>query len=298
MQTVVTHSGSFDPDDVLAVAAVQLYLGVDNVEVIRSRDDEVVAQADWAIDVGGYYDVATNRFDHHQNGVPKRENGIPYSAFGLLWKEYGAVICDSEQIAAGIEERLAFPIDAADNHVAVSNPTHPHITPFEFFDVIDAFKPIWGSTESFNSEFRLAVDFARTLLNRMIAQAKGRMLMQEMIKGNYDAASDKSILVFENPVPRYEFVDYKEVKVVVSPVPATDVTNWMAIVIPNDKRTFDNRVNFPKQWAGLLDAELEKASNIPEAVFCHKERYIFVAKTKNAALKAAQQALLLSEEVV
>ena len=83
MQKVVTHSGSFDPDDVLAVASLQLYLGVENVEIIRSRCMEVIEAADWVVDVGGFYDLSTNRFDHHQNGVPQRDNGVPYSALGL-----------------------------------------------------------------------------------------------------------------------------------------------------------------------------------------------------------------------
>ncbi len=298
MQTVVTHSGSFDPDDVLAVAAVQLYLGEENTKVIRSRDMSVINEADWAVDVGGIYDVTTKRFDHHQNGVPMRENGVPYSAFGLIWREYGREIAGSPEAALEIEERLVQPIDAADNHISVCRQNHPEITPFLFFDVIDTFKPAWGSDETFDSGFVHALDFARNLLKRMIAQVKGHQIMGSFIKTTYSSAEEKEVLVFERPVARNVFTGFEEVKVVVSPVHATDVGGWMAATVPEDLHEFKNRAAFPDAWAGLVDEELVAVSGIDGAVFCHKDRYVFVAKTKEAALAAAWEAVRKLEEIV
>lgn len=291
MQTIVTHSGSFDPDDVLAVAAVQLYLGVDVVNIVRSRDEEVIASADWVIDVGGKYNPVTHRFDHHQNGVPKRQNGVPYSAFGLIWKEYGAQICDSVLVANEIEEKLVFPIDAADNHIAVCEPNHLGVSAFEFFDVIDIFKPVRGTEETYDSEFLKAVEWARNLLKRMIKHGKARVVMRTMIQTQYNQADNKRLLVFDEPVPRYELVGYEGVQVIVSPTPASDVSDWIAMVVPEGSRVFANRAVFPTEWSGLLNEELEAVSGIAGAVFCHKERYIFVAKTKAAAIAAAHIAL-------
>lgn len=291
MQTVVTHSGSFDPDDVLAVATVRMYLGSDQVKIIRSRDPEVIAAADWALDVGGVYDVETNRFDHHQNGVPRRDNGVPYSAFGLVWREYGAALCGSTLIAEEIEDRLVLAIDAADNHVNVCEASNPEVLPFEFFDVIDSFKPIWGSDETFDSEFGKAVDFAQVLLERLIAQANGRMGMWQLIQMRYEQSDEKTVLVFEEPIARHSLVGFHGVRVVVSPVHAQDVQRWMAAAVPTSVRGFENQVTFPEAWAGLVDDELVAVSGIDGAVFCHKERYIFVAETKEAALQAAWEAV-------
>jgi uncharacterized UPF0160 family protein len=289
MQTIVTHSGSFDPDDVLAVASLQLYLGIDNVEIIRSREKNIINQANWAIDVGGYYNPVTHRYDHHQNGVPKRENGVPYSSFGLVWKDFGEAICGSNDIAKQIEKRLVYPIDAADNHMTVSLPNHLDLLPFEFFDIIDAFKPVWGSDETFDKEFLQAVEFGRWLLLRMIAHARGKTALQKMIENVYNRVDDKSILTFEEPIARHALVDYKEVKVVVSPVYANDVNHWMAVAIPQQDCSFENKVLFPEAWSGLANEELATISGIDGAIFCHKERYIFVAKTKQAALEASKQ---------
>lgn len=290
MQTVVTHGGSFDPDDVLAVAALQLYLGIDEVKIVRSRDLEIIKAADWVIDVGGVYNPLEKRFDHHQNGVPKRENGIPYSAFGLFWKEYGIAIAGSKETADYIEKKIVHPIDAADNHVTVYHPMHAEVSAFEFFDVIDALKPMWRSTENYDTQFLVAVEFARNLLQRLIAHGTVNQTMHELIQKEYESNPQKVVLEFEEPVPRHALVAYADVQVVVSPVTASDVNHWMAAVVPVHERSFQNRAIFPEAWAGLVNEDLESVSKIKGAVFCHKERYIFVAETKEAALKAAHHA--------
>ncbi|HMA77996.1 MAG TPA: MYG1 family protein, partial [Candidatus Paceibacterota bacterium] len=89
MTTIITHSGSFHPDDVFAVAALRLAHKEQDVNVIRTRDESVIAVGEWVVDVGGVHDPAAQRFDHHQPGAPVRENGIPYAAFGLVWQHIG-----------------------------------------------------------------------------------------------------------------------------------------------------------------------------------------------------------------
>jgi uncharacterized UPF0160 family protein len=37
-----------------------------NADVVRSRDPAILAELDIVIDVGGIYDDATKRYDHHQ----------------------------------------------------------------------------------------------------------------------------------------------------------------------------------------------------------------------------------------
>jgi uncharacterized UPF0160 family protein len=291
MQTVVTHSGSFDPDDVLAVATVRIYLGTENVEVIRSRVPEIIEKADWVLDVGGVFDPATNRYDHHQNDVPWRDNGTPYSAFGLVWRAHGADICGSVEVAAEIEDRLVLAIDAADNHINVCVAPNLEVLPFEFFDVVDSFKPIWGTEETFDSQFLKVVDFAQELLTRLINQTNARMTMRQMIHTTYQQADDKTVLIFEEPIARHSLVGMHGVRVVVSKVHSTDVDRWMAATVPAAARGFENQAEFPEAWAGLVDDELVAVSGISGALFCHKARYVFVANTKEAAIQAAWAAI-------
>ena len=42
----------------------------------------------------------------------------------------------------------------------------------------------------------------------------------------------------------------------------------------------------PESWAGLHDLDLQKASGISGAVFCHKGRFISIWKTKEDAIRA------------
>jgi uncharacterized UPF0160 family protein len=290
MHTVVTHNGSFDPDDVLAVATLQLQFGKESLQIIRSRDEMVIAAADFVVDVGGVYDPDHKRFDHHQNGVPKRDNGIPYAAFGLVWLEYGVELAGSVEAAAQVERKIVLPIDAADNHITVCHPGQAGVGAFEFFDMVDALKPVWDSEESFDEQFLIAVDFARELLVRLIAHTNADLELQAYVRSVYESGSAQSVLVFDKPVGRHALVEYEVVRVVVVPKQATGSTHWDVLVVPTKERGFQNRVLFPEAWAGLSSDELEVVSKIEGAVFCHKERYIFVAETKEAALKAARHA--------
>lgn len=291
MQTVVTHNGSFHPDDVLAVATVTLYLGEKNYEIIRTRDLDIIKKADWVLDVGGESNPSKKRFDHHQIDVIGRENGIPYSSFGLIWNELGEKLCGSKAIAKSIEERLVFPIDAADNQMTVCSPVHEGLNPFVFFDVISTFEPAWESEENYHVGFCRSVSFARRLLRRMIARGKGLETMRSLIKETYKKAENKELLIFDKPIYRDEVADYKDTKIFVSPVLGFGEgnNNWMVVAVPKKNGSLTNRAIFPKEWGGLSDRELEDISGIEGAVFCHKELYIFVTKTKKAALKAASR---------
>lgn len=94
--TVVTHNGNFHADDVFSIAALRLVLP--DFKLVRTRDTQLIAQADIVIDVGGEYDPAAGRFDHHQRGgAGARENGIPYSSFGLVWQKYGLQLCHGDE---------------------------------------------------------------------------------------------------------------------------------------------------------------------------------------------------------
>jgi len=289
MQTVIVHSGTFHPDDVFAVATLQLHLGKENIEVIRTRDEEAISQGDWVADVGGVYDADAQRFDHHQNGAPVRDNGIPYAAFGLVWKHFGEQIAGSKAVADSIEERIAQQIDAGDNGVTLYDLNEHGVSPYELYNVVGSYRPVWGSDTTDDEAFLNAVDFARELLQRTIAHAQSGEKMKALVQVGYETAESKTILVYDESVSRNSFIEFNDVMVVVHPSESEE-NKWKAVVIPKGYGTFENRVTFPDAWAGLRDAELEKVSGIAGAVFCHKNNFLFVANSKEAALQAAAQA--------
>ncbi len=112
---VATHDGKFHADDIFACATLELFLNT-KTRIVRTRDEAVINKADFVVDVGGIYSPEQKRFDHHmREGAGERANGIPYASFGLVWKEYGAAISGTPEIAARIDARLVSPIDADDN---------------------------------------------------------------------------------------------------------------------------------------------------------------------------------------
>lgn len=290
MYTVVTHSGGFHADDVFAIAAFQLLLEKENVTVVRSRDEAVIAAADYVVDVGGVYDHETKRYDHHQNGAPVRENGIPYAGFGLMWQHYGEAVCGSPDIALYIEEHLCQPIDAGDNGVSLYDLKEYNVKPFELYNFITLFSPPWGSDESKDEQFVEAVDWARGILSRMIVKGKAAEQQHVLVEQVYQAAEDKQTLVFDLPVSTASLVQYPEVEVAVGPDDPDANDNWIAACVRKDFSGFASRVSFPEAWAGLRGEELATVSGLADAVFCHKARFLFVAGSKESALAAAKQA--------
>ena len=64
--------------------------------------------------------------------------------------------------------------------------------------------------------------------------------------------------------------------------------------MPETPGGFDQRVPLPKEWAGLRDAEIQKATGIPDAVFVHAARFCAAARSKEGALCIARKALNLA----
>ena len=287
MIKIVTHGGSFHADDVFAVAAFQLLLGKENVEVIRTRDDEVIATGDYVVDVGGVYDHETKRYDHHQPGALLRESGIPYAGFGLMWLHYGEEICGSVEVAEAIEEKLCVPIDASDNAVNIWQSGQFELAPLEWDDIVKTWRSFDDVDETMDGQFLKVVDVAREYLARTIKKQTLKLVDKARAERLYEAAEDPSIIISDEPVSRRWFIEKDDVNVVVHP---RDDGSWMAINVEKDKDTYETKVSFPKEWAGLRDEELAKVSGIADALFCHKNLYLFAAGSKESAIEAARLA--------
>ncbi len=289
MKKIITHSGTFHADDVFAMAALRLYFGTEELEIVRTRDEEVIKTGDWVFDVGGIYDPATFRFDHHQPNGPARNNGVPYAAFGLVWKEIGEQVASSREVAEKIEENLALPIDAGDNGVSIYTLNELEVSPFEIQAALKKLNPVWGSDESYDEQFIKAVDIAEVILVRCIKHAKAKLQMAEMVEQGYQAAEDKTVLVFDKLAPAGLCVQYPEVKATVFPDDPRLSNNWMVSAVPIAETGFETRFRFPEEWGGLRGAELAEVSGVADAVFCHRNGHLLITGSKDTALAAAKQ---------
>ena len=291
MKTVATHNNRFHPDDVFAVATLQIVFGKEQINIVRTRDEEKINQADIVVDVGMFYDAEVNRFDHHQPDAPVRDNSIPYAAFGLVWHAYGEVITTS-YVTEKIEERLVLPIDAGDNGISLYNVKDGLVPPAELFAVITSYVPLGEVTEKeYDSAFSEAVDFAREYLLRIIKFYEYQQEEAVKAKALYEGANDKRILVSDKSISAQLFSDFEDVQVVVSPKQSEDELVWRATTVSEAGEAFERRVAFPETWGGLRDGGLEEASGIEGAKFCHRGLFLFVARDKAGAIKAAEAAV-------
>lgn len=287
-KTVVTHDGKFHADDVFAVAA--LLLAEPTATVVRTRDEATIGRADIVVDVGGVYDETHNRFDHHQSeGAGGRGNKIPYAAFGLVWKKFGRELCESEEVARRVDEVLVTPIDANDNGIDLSVPAEADLWSYTIADAVRAFVPTWlEKNADIDAAFLEAVSFATRVILREIARAKAMIAGEGEVRKAYAEAEDKRLIVLDGDFSwKDTLAKLPEPLFVVHPQDGT----WRLYCVRDNPRQFRNRKNLPESWAGLRDAKLAQMTGVGDAVFCHRNRFMAVAKSKQSAIRLAQIAL-------
>src|SRR3989344_2580842 len=287
---IITHSGNFHADELFAVALLEIHLDGIPYEVVRTRDPEVIKTGDYVVDVGAVYDPATNRFDHHQKGGAGEHNNIPYSSFGLVWKKYGAEICGSKEVADGVEFRMVYPIDLADNGIEVYTPAFDGVHPYLVHSVIQAMRPTWKEGEIHDVRFIELVPYMRRIIEREIITERDRLEGARIVRESYLHAGDKRVIVIEGQYPwQEELAKYSEPIYIVKP--RHEANSWQVECVRDDVHSFANRKPLPVPWRGLFGEELARVTGVPDVVFCHSMGFIAVAKSKESALRLAQIAL-------
>lgn len=282
MLHIVVHDGSFHMDDLLSVAFIYLLHPTTEIKVSRTRDKDMIDQADWVVDVGGVYDHEKRRYDHHQNDRPIRDNGIPYAAFGLLWKHWGEKLCVTNGVARKIDEEFIQMIDGPDNGVVTyeslfENGRVPSINLLSIF-----WQPNWNESNlGDDGQFFELLPIIKNFLKRLIQSYNSRVLAEDEIKKSYDSAHDKRILEVPRGVGMYNPDQYPEVLFLVSEDVANK--NWKAKCVTESG--FNCRASFPESWRGLVEKNLQEISKIKTAQFVHNGGFLAVATTKADVFK-------------
>ena len=286
-KVIVTHDGKFHADDCFAIAA--LLLLEKDAKVVRTRDASLFATADFVVDVGGEYDAARNRFDHHQkDGAGVRKNGIPFAAFGLVWKKFGEKLSGSTDAAASLETRLVVPIDAHDNGVDIASARFEGVSPYEVSDVIKAFTPTSEEEQNLDARFADAASFAKRILEREIARVQARIKGERAVALAYEAVADRRLIILPEDYSWKEtLAKFPEPLFVVHPQDG----KWRLVCVRDNPSVFANRKDLPERWAGLREEELARETGVADAIFCHRNRFTAAARSREGALALAALAL-------
>jgi len=128
-----THNGHFHADEALAVYMLRTHVPTyAGAKLVRTRDPKKLDECHTVVDVGGEYDAARNRYDHHQRsfGTSFPDRPTKLSSAGLVYLHFGREIVarrlaqpeDSEQVAMvwrKIYESFVEALDAHDNGISV-----------------------------------------------------------------------------------------------------------------------------------------------------------------------------------
>ena len=295
--TVVTHSGSFHPDDVFSIATLLLLFESRkvNVRILRTRDAAVIKTGDFVVDVGGVSDDAKNRFDHHQiGGAGQRGNGVPYASFGLVWKKFGPDVAGSLEAAQRIDHALVQSIDAMDNGDGELSPVMADAIQYSIGNAILDFNPGWKDVPpDFDKSFGDAVNFAVPVLRRIIKATVEQIEGETLVRDIYTATSDKRVIVFDHKFPWEELIQtFPEPLFIIEPAAeANGEVNWRLKAVRKNGTSFANRKDLPAAWAGKRDEELVAITGVPDAIFAHNKQFVAFAKSKEGALALAKKAL-------
>ncbi len=247
---------------------------------------------DYVFDVGGVHTPEENRFDHHQiGGAGRHENGIDYAAFGLVWKKFGVEVAGSTEAAKIIEKSVVSPIDAFDNAIDLVENKHT-VTPYYIQHIFGGMRPTWKEEDvNIDEVFLKAVVLAREILSREITQANDALEASQKVMEIYGNTEDKRMLVLDKnySVDEMTYESFPETLFIIFPRRTNN--QWGAKAVRVGPRTFKNKKDFPAMWAGLRDEELQNVSGVRDAVFCHRGRFLVVAKTKESAIELAKIAL-------
>ncbi|MCI0382398.1 MAG: MYG1 family protein [Chlamydiae bacterium] len=278
-----THDGTFHADEVTACALLLVFDLIDRDKITRTRDNEMLNRCEYVCDVGGEYNPAKKRYDHHQN-----EYQGELSSAGMVWLDLWKRDLVDEETYRHVNRSLILGIDAHDIGKTVQQ---EGVCTFSI--VIANFVPIAheAGEDVFNKSFFEALDFVVGHLKRLFERYHYiRSCKKKVAK---EMAKKKKYLVFDEPLLWQE--NFFELGGETHPalfVVMPSHGQWKLRGIPP---TFSQRMEvrepMPKKWAGLRDEELEKASGIKGAIFCHKGRFISVWKTRENALKALKSIL-------
>jgi uncharacterized UPF0160 family protein len=271
----LTHGGKFHADDVFAAALLR---------IIRP-DVEIRRIFEVPENFGGLvFDIGRGRFDHHQENAEVRQNGVPYAAFGLLWRELGADLLrrgcgpqEAEKEAARFDEHFVQPLDEDDN-TGCGN---------QLAGAVAAFNPAWDSDRSPDDCFSEAVNFAGVILRKKIESIFSSQRAKSLVETALASETDH-VVVLPRFAPWKAVLVPSDAEFVVYP---SQRGGFNAQTIPKDLDGGDAKCDFPQEWAGKENGELQAVSGLKTLRFCHKGRFLVSAGTRQDALEACRLAM-------
>ena len=315
--TIATHNGTFHADDVFGVGVL---MGIFPAHtLVRTRNNEHIAAADFAVDVGGLWDAATGRFDHHQRGFdgarPSRVvdgaslPGVGYASAGLVWTAHGSAYVQAlaqtlgfapdaqalDDITASIDNSLVQYLDMVDTG---QGDVAPGL--FGLSSLIAQLNTNWMDEQGLDlntkaalqeSRFREAIAIMRRFLDGAIVKKISQIRSADTVRRAPRLLDGRVLHLQEGGMPWSRVVIDEMPEVLLVVYPDSDGSQYQIKTVPTEVGSFDTRMDLPKAWSGLRDQELAAVTGVADSVFCHLNLFIGGARSLEGALRLAALAL-------
>ena len=316
-KTIATHSGSFHADDVFGVGVL---MGVyPSHTLVRSRQDELIDAADFAVDVGGIWDIERGRFDHHQRGFdgarPARRvdgedaHGVGYASAGLVWSVHGAAYVQALAGSVGVPldpnavTETVRSIDASlVQYLDIVDTGQGSVAPgiFGLSALIAQLNTNWmeehgltslAKAQLQESRFLEAIAITRKFLDRAIIKKISQFRSQDIVRRAQRLLDGRVLYLQEGGMPWTHVVVDEMPEVMFVIYPDSEGEQYQVKTVPVEIGSFLARLDLPKAWAGLRNQELAAVTGVQDSVFCHSNLFIGGARSMEGALRLAELAL-------
>ncbi|MBY3433117.1 MYG1 family protein [Rhizobium laguerreae] len=302
VKRMITHSGSFHADDVMATVVLSKLFP--EATVVRTRDPAILTtttSCDIVYDVGFEYDAGRRRYDHHQPGHPLRDDGTPYSSFGLVWRHHGADFlknlfpCESEPILRAVwgnlDRRFVIDIDRADNgYIPPGSVASTSETTLSL--LVEDFVAPWDDAAQDNeARFREAVSVFGGIFRKRVARAASLARAEVAVLEAFRTADDPRIVVIPDYMPIGSVISKHGFDQALYTVERSRSGEWFVTSVRPEREPFGQRKPLPFEWAGLRDRDLAEVTGVEDAVFCHLKRFTCATRSLESALRMARLAV-------
>lgn len=307
-KTIAVHNGLFHADEAFGTAFLSLLLGSENVRVVRTRNSQEIEDAYVALDVGGVYNNAGLRYDHHQRDFTEVHEGtsVKLAACGLIWRHFGTCLItklhpelDIEQIQSlwqTVDETICRPVDMQDNGQNTFKVEGAEAQALTVSMMVSSFNQQDIYSPAQDEAFMRVVEILKEyVLNFLRAGANKLQLLKEAEEA-VKAQLGSRVLVLDKFLPYREAVlkanaeEEGQFDLVTYPAKG----QWNIQTIPLDdtlENFYSQRVSLPQRLWGLTgpNASKEQLGGC-DLVFCHKSGFLAAVKadTAEAARKAAE----------
>ena len=183
-------------------------------------------------------------------------------------------------------------IDADDNGDEVVRSLIKDTKVLSVSDLVSDFNPSYLGDDAgqFDDNFERAVSFADGILERMIAQARYEIATRELVAEILAKNTDKRFAILKRPISMKGLSShFPDLLYIIFPEPINQ--HYFVYALRKRDEEFASRKPFPESWAGLRSGEMARVSGVADATFCHKMRFLVVAKSLDGAKQLVYKAL-------